>query len=335
MATEKEFRATGLSVFINSNTYPKLKGGIITPPSTTSNPEIWDSPKIWSKTMNMQQVQRRMQYLINSIQKINDKLLEDLQYVALSKRYIDLDITIKGKPKNTKEIWYGKSAELKKVRLCSNAKMDKVVERCHYDTDLSGDDAVKILYSKGKEINKIVKMFSVGAFGKKLNRRIVPTKWSITAVDDIIGKTLIDKIKSYPIIDRGIVLSGELYGNQYSVLLLPEVWGFELFETKDFVRVAHDFEEYGGRKSYARNTEGGYYAARLGVLEYLNKIKRQARAIVLRKIDSNYHSLGVWVVREATRRLKQSNFKFNELILKRSILYDRFKNQRKLFFYNE
>ncbi len=335
MRIDDEFRATGLSVFISSYNYPHLKGGIITPPFTTSNPEIWDNPRVWSRTMSLSQVQRRKGYLISSLKSMNNKLLDNLQDVALSKRYIDMDIVIRGKPKSINDERFGMSAKLERVEFCTNPKMDKVVEKCYYDTDLKGEDAVRLLYTKGKDVHQIVKLFSVGAVGTKKNRKIVPTKWSITAVDDIVGKALIEKVKNYPLIDKEIILSGELYGNHYTILLLPEVWGFELFETRDMVNFAHDFEEYGGRKRYASNTEGGYYAARLGVLEYLNKIKRQARAIVLRRIDSIYQSLGVWVVREATRRISEANTKLDKRILKRSILYDRFKNQRKLFFYNE
>ncbi|MDD3621711.1 MAG: hypothetical protein PHQ81_04830, partial [Methanofollis sp.] len=47
---------------------------------------------------------------------------------------------------------------------------------------------------------------------------------------------------------------------------------------------------------------GAYYAARLAVAEYLMKIQRSARAIVVRHVNSDYWApLGSWVIREATR----------------------------------
>src|SRR2546426_7645270 len=44
--------------------------------------------------------------------------------------------------------------------------------------------------------------FSVGAFGIETNRRFVPTRWSITAVDDTIGKQLRDRVHAFPLINE-------------------------------------------------------------------------------------------------------------------------------------
>jgi len=64
-----------------------------------------------------------------------------------------------------------------------------------------------------------------------------------------------------------------------------------------------DYELFSGRKKYVDETAGGYYASRLGVLEQMKRIKRQAAVVVLRFTSEEYHThLGVWVVREAVRR---------------------------------
>jgi hypothetical protein len=47
---------------------------------------------------------------------------------------------------------------------------------------------------------------------------------------------------------------------------------------------------------------GGYYAARLPVLEKLKSIRKQAAVFAIREITPDYWApLGVWVVREAAR----------------------------------
>ncbi|HDD05009.1 MAG TPA: hypothetical protein ENF51_00775, partial [Candidatus Aenigmarchaeota archaeon] len=102
------------------------------------------------------------------------------------------------------------------------------------------------------------------------------------------------------------------YGNYFTVLLLPNKWSFELFELwrpESFwwrgkeVKVNRDFEGFYGRKNYAENTGGGYYAARLPVVEYLYEKRRQASVIVVRHITPDYYlPLGVWVVREGVRK---------------------------------
>ena len=66
--------------------------------------------------------------------------------------------------------------------------------------------------------------------------------------------------------------------------------------------IANDYEFYEGRKDYAKNVAGGYYAAEIAVLEYLKKIKRQAAAIVMREIRPEYYApVGVWKIRECLR----------------------------------
>jgi hypothetical protein len=102
-------------------------------------------------------------------------------------------------------------------------------------------------------------------------------------------------------------------GNQYLVMMFPGVWSFELFElyypgsswnpSTDF-RASTDMEGFRGRKNYAFNTAGGYYASRLPILEYLNLIKRQAQVIVIRLETPTYWaSMGVWVCREAMKKV--------------------------------
>jgi len=90
------------------------------------------------------------------------------------------------------------------------------------------------------------------------------------------------------------------------------VFSYELFELYlpgsswnpgNEVKAATDYENYDGRKTYASDTAGGYYASRLPILEYLEKIKRQASVLVVRiELPSYWAALGVWVVRESVRK---------------------------------
>jgi hypothetical protein len=186
---------------------------------------------------------------------------------------------------------------------------------------------------------------SSGAFGIKKSRRIVPTRWSITAVDDSIGKAMIAKIKEYPAIKDYNIFLGNLFGNYYTIILLPFVFGFELFETAGNAEFMHDYEEFGGRKSYAYETAGGYYACRLAVLEYLQKNKIQARIIAYRKITPEYLApLGVWVVREACRKAMNNKVSIGtkkgliekldnecaKVLISKSVLFKKFVSQKNL-----
>ena len=66
--------------------------------------------------------------------------------------------------------------------------------------------------------------------------------------------------------------------------------------------IATDIEGPVGRKSYASNTVGGYYAARLAVQEKLLQMRRKAAVVAFREVGKGYAiPLGVWQVRENMR----------------------------------
>ncbi|MBI2151235.1 hypothetical protein HYU21_00735 [Candidatus Woesearchaeota archaeon] len=196
----------------------------------------------------------------------------------------------------------------------------------------------------------------------KNNRKFVPTRWSITAVDDTIGKKIINEVKNYPEGDYSCYFGGA-WGNYYLILFFSENWSFELFETYLQYQVnpwsksgnfySTDYEDYSGRKTYAKECAGGYYACRLPVLEKMKESKRQQSCLALRFITPEYNvPLGVWVCREATRKslhekaisflskelmfqyaaeLLQKQFGFDiQLLLKNSLLLKTNKQQKKI-----
>ena len=66
--------------------------------------------------------------------------------------------------------------------------------------------------------------------------------------------------------------------------------------------IAQNYEPYSGRKDYADQTAGAYYAARLGALEHLDARQRQAKVLILRDVSPEYWApLGVWIIRETVR----------------------------------
>jgi hypothetical protein len=62
-----------------------------------------------------------------------------------------------------------------------------------------------------------------------------------------------------------------------------------------------------GRTGYASNITGAYYAARLSILNYLEKIRRNAGFTVIRWITGDYWApLGVWVIRETVKKAMET-----------------------------
>ncbi|HRW83626.1 MAG TPA: hypothetical protein P5049_09255, partial [Methanothrix sp.] len=106
------------------------------------------------------------------------------------------------------------------------------------------------------------------------------------------------------------------------VLLAPGSFTYELIEiwlprsvwSGDEPWIGADREGPGPKKGYS-SLAGGYYAARLALLERLADMRRQASTLIVREITEEYWApLGVWVVREAAREaLRNPPKKFETL----------------------
>jgi hypothetical protein len=236
---------------------------------------------------------------------------------------VDVELALKSKPSRRivldDEVQpFGPSAVVKDMRV-STSRWDRQIEKAYEDTDLKASEAVTTLHRKGVLVTKIQRAFSVGAFGLKDNRRLVPTRWSITAVDSIISKDMIERIKTFPEINESRYLD-----NRFEVLMMPGAWSYEAMEawypgtvwnpSGEHVVMFSDWEGFDGRTTYA-NIGGCYYAARLAVGELLVKERRQATVVVLREAHPGYIlPVGVWQVRENVRNaVRQKPLKYNTL----------------------
>src|SRR3989442_654371 len=147
--------------------------------------------------------------------------------------------------------------------------------------------------------------------GTERTRRFVPTRWSITAVDDTIGKQLRDRVEAFPLINEIRVYESIGFDDRFLVVMIPRPWRYELIEAwypntlwnplgRDIVMFG-DHEGFDGRTTYA-SIGGCYYAARLAVGEALNRERRQAAAGIPRETHPGYiMPVGVWNVREHVR----------------------------------
>jgi hypothetical protein len=205
---------------------------------------------------------------------------------------------------------HGPSAQLKKLDITENTKIPKRIDQISED-NITASNALEELQQKKYDEYYLTKLLSVGTLGKQQNKKIVPTKWSITAVDDHLGKNITQGVLDQT--EHNFELfTGNYFGNYYWIIVQPGRFAYELIEyvlpktinnSDSEIVVAHDYEFEQGRKSYASSTTGGYYAARLPVLEYLKQHKRQGRVTVYRIITPEYTvPLGVWVVREGIRQ---------------------------------
>jgi len=141
-------------------------------------------------------------------------------------------------------------------------------------------------------------------------RKLVPTKWSITATDDIICKSLTDEILDNSLIDSCRVFSYAHLGNVFSIVLFPHRWVYEMIEawfSNGVLGFGSDYEDARGI-DHSPAIAGAYFAAKLGVLEYLVEKKIQAGVVILREIRPEYAvPVGVWQIREGVREAMKQN----------------------------
>lgn len=322
------------SVFIGSKLkYPLVNVGILSPIEKDENAWLYDDAKHWAENnYEIKDVLNLRNSLLNSRfqtkvtdARQNKKFVDIAKDIAISSRQVDIEIELQnrvqfGRDKDRVLTPHGMSAGLKKAEITGNVSVDKKVDKVMND-EIKAAEGIEFLYNNNFNEYSLNKILSVGVMGLKKDKRIVPTRWSITATDDIIAKYLWKRVKENQWIENHELFFGEFMGNQYLIMLMPGVWSYELFEfylpnsswnPSAEIKAATDMENFDGRKNYAFNTVGGYYASRLPILEYLNSIKKQAKVLVFRiETPSYWAALGVWVVRESVRKALQRKMKFS------------------------
>lgn len=363
------------SVFVGSKLrYPVLNVGILSPLHRDEDAWIYDKPKYWAdNNFQINDVVKLRDNLLNSRfqsnatdVRYNKKFLDIAQEIAAASKPVDVEIELKnkvsiGREKDQVLTPHGMRAGIKSAKIVSNVKIDRKLDKVMND-DMKATEAFRVLTKNNFDEYVLSKILSIGVLGLKKNRKLVPTRWSITATDDTLGKQMLEKIKKYKWIENYELFYGSFLGNHYIILLFPSMWSYELFELylpgsswnpTSNIRASTDFESYSGRKEYAYATAGGYYASRLPILQYLDNIKRQAGVLAIRiETPSYWAALGVWVVRESVKKAmtnKKLDFtKIDEMIesskkigmikfgfdnsdiLKRSRLLEQIRTQRSL-----
>lgn len=309
-------------VFVGRYGYPKVSIGPMVPPRH-GDTTILDTPEEWLGRPIDTIVDYRYSLVRgNTFAKVEDaadpsSTILKLQELSMAARPVDVELRLSKAPKKMLSLSedtqpFGPSAPMDAFK-SAGVSVDSKIQKAYYDRDLRASDALYSLYRDGILVTRLQRALSVGMFGEGGKRRLVPTRWSITAVDSSLSQRLIERVKDLPTIDDYRVYSYSVYDNQYVAILLPEPWRFEWIEAwfpnttwnqfQSEPYMIGDYEEYFGRKTYAK-VGGCYYSTRLAVTEELERERKQAAAIVLRETYPGYiMPLGVWNVRESIRML--------------------------------
>ncbi len=320
-------------VFVGRFGYPYVYAGPLVPP-VHEDTSLYDLPELWFGK-SMDEIVGFRSMLVRGKHRVHvrhfedaGKIMDRTRELALSEGSVDVELALKKRPERRFVLDdavqpFGPSALVRDLSV-GTSRWNHQIEKAYGDTDLKAADAVTTLYERGVLVTKIQRAFSVGSFGLKDNRRLVPTRWSITAVDSIVSKDMMAEIKTFPEINEYRVYESRYLDNQFEVLMIPGAWSYEAMEawypgtawnpSENSIIMFSDWEGFEGRTTYA-NIGGCYYAARLAVGELLTKERRQAAVVVLREAHPGYiMPVGVWQVRENVRNaMRQKPFKYNTL----------------------
>jgi hypothetical protein len=310
-------------VFVGHIGYPKVGVGPLVPPieatggSTilASIPDMVDAPIEDVVAARSLLYHTRQRTIVHTRREL-PRLMEMAQEVAMSARPVETEVELTRPPPSRQRINLdpfappmGPGVEAERGRIVGQPVVPRKVDQLVSDGDASAVTAATEMYRSGVGEDHIHRLMSVGLLGRTTSRRMVPTRWSITAVDDTLSKELAVEVKGMQELGEHLLYSGVLKGNHFHILLVPRPWSFEMVEawvrgslwTAD-TTVISDSEGPEGRKDYARNVTGAYYAARLAVLEHMKGMQRQGTAVVYREVTEEYWApLGVWVIREGVR----------------------------------
>jgi len=305
--------STPPSVFIGSWNYPKVWAGPMMTPCH-GDTAIYDSPEQWIPEHVGQE--RIIGYRVNLVRgkkaaevtDVENRFVEKLQEIALSAGSIDGEASFTHEPRgfsiSDEHMPHGPSAVIEDFRV-DGGRWDGSLEKVYYDGDLKAADAMMELYGEDVPFSRMQKALSVGAMGDERKRRLVPTRWSITACDTTLANRLLAEVRHMDVLDCHQVYEFDSLNNHYAVILTPTAWQYEW--TEAFLHIIgneelifSDHETNLGKKGYS-SVGGCYYSCKFAVLEALARMGRQAGAIVLREAYRGYVPLGVFNVRENVR----------------------------------
>jgi DNA repair protein NreA len=308
------------AVFVGRFGYPKVSFGPLLSPEH-GRTELLDTPEDWVGRSVAEVVGFRTSLVRGTSPiRVTDAekpipLLEELQLLGIAAESAESETRFRRPPRGHIALSdsappFGPSAPIEQLRL-DVRRVDPHLDRLSSDTAASARVAVEELYQRGVRVSRIQRAFSVGTLGRRGRRRLVPTRWSITAVDDLLSKQNVSQIRLLPELGEIRVHRLTALDNRWLIVFLPGIWRYESIESwypstfwnpsPTEIIMMGDHEGHDGRTTYA-SIGGCYYAARLATSEALLRLGRQAGVVVLREVHpGEILPLGVWNVREHVR----------------------------------
>ncbi|QOJ79412.1 hypothetical protein IG193_02820 [Infirmifilum lucidum] len=303
------------SILVGEYGYPCVRVGVNLPVGEEA-PELFENPREWWGRLGLLDILRLRARLVYSyaklpVKRLGGRVVNAVRESAMSYKPVDSEAIFKRPPVFAPRFDpllkpLGFSGEAESIRVLGNPSVPRRVDSLALER-VRAERAIIELYRAGFDVYYLQRLLSAGVLG--VEKRFVPTRWAITAVDKKIGDFLLDRIRDRPEITDYEVYHSNYIGNNYTLVLIPGPWSMEMIEAwlpgsmwvpsgGTEIYDIHEWED--GRPS---REDGGYYAIRVAVLESLAGRGRQAGVLAIREITPEYFApVGNWQIRESVRR---------------------------------
>ncbi|MFB6243262.1 MAG: hypothetical protein ABEH80_04105, partial [Halobaculum sp.] len=213
---DSRFGSVSPSIFVGRANYPRVSTGLLSPVGHEAAAGQFETSGEWyEEGVSISEVFRRRTSLLNAAQSVErdvsaaarDSLpavadawtgfLGTQREVAIADRPVDVEIDLADGPNVDFSVGRddistptGPRARATTAELGENPHVPPAVEKTLEDDDWRAEGAINYLYNRGFDVYEINTILSAGALGQTDQRRLVPTRWSITAVDDTVGQFL-------------------------------------------------------------------------------------------------------------------------------------------------
>ncbi len=311
---KKAHGPTPPSVIVGESGYPYVPLMVGVAPSYD---EIYENPEKWFEMrLPLSEIIKLRASMLTPFKRVRvNDLNDEVVWAGVSTKPVDVEARLFREPLPPsfdgvlKPVGPSAPGEIKVV---SNPKVDPVIDRLSND-DVKAEEGVKEAWEKGVNNENIVRAFSLGLLGK--NKKMVPTRWAITAVDTIVSEEIKSKMRDWREVGYERMGVYEHYGNKYVVILRPDVLEVEMYEVwkrgslwaRDRDEIIYNRERLVKGAKALDPRDGGFHALKRGFLEALSEFGVRSGATIVRIVDNRYYApVGSWQIRlgvkEATRR---------------------------------
>ncbi len=304
----KEIAGFSGSAIVGEKNYPNLKIHNISTEFESNT--FLNTSKIVKKDYS-EIIKQKARNILSSTEEINRKETEariknEIEDIIKSKKAVSFN-SVFDKELQFNKVIINKTAgitgsknQLINLNLTQNAPTSKNIEK-YTQNDIKSKEAILNLYKKGINEHQIINLLSLGSFGFNFNKKLVPSRWAISAYDSTIEKELHKKIIEYKIKQKYEIFHHFDKGNNFLIMTIPDYFCAEVIETWDNI-VESDYVGFDNKlKKSEPETAGGFYATKIAVMEKLISNKEQGAFISVRIIKDYELPLGVVFVRESVR----------------------------------